>query len=146
MMRNDQNGKTTGGQFSRGTVSRPAIGASGECFRISEPSFGIPIAYSSFPAAWLGQPNRYSGAPSLWLSKWPSIAMIFTGWCSSVLRPCWSPATIWIGATMVAIHIAMENITRAPAWCGSRSRWNAPTAPTTKAVVRYAASTMCTRR
>src|ERR1700722_9862690 len=30
--------------------------------------------------------------------------MIFTGWCSSVLRPCWSPARIWIGATNVAIH------------------------------------------
>ena len=44
MMRNDQNVIGTGGQFSRGTVSRPAIGASSECLRISEPSFGISIA------------------------------------------------------------------------------------------------------
>jgi hypothetical protein len=51
MMRNDQNVIGTGGQFSRGTVSRPAIGASGECFRISEPSFGISTAYLTLPAA-----------------------------------------------------------------------------------------------
>ena len=44
MIRNDQNVIATGGQFSRGTVSRPAIGASGECLRISEPSFGTSIA------------------------------------------------------------------------------------------------------
>ena len=79
MIRNDQNVIGTGGQFSRGTVSRPAIGASSECLRISEPSFGISIAYSTLPAAWSGQPNRISGAPSWWLWKWPSIAMIFTG-------------------------------------------------------------------
>ena len=122
MIRNDQKVIATGGQFSRGTVSRPAIGASSECFRISEPSFGTSMAYFTLPAAWSGQPNRISGAPSLWLWKWPSIAMIFTGWCSSVLRPCWSPAKIWIGATSVAIHIAIENMTRGPARCGSRSR------------------------
>ena len=44
MIRNDQNVIGTGGQFSRGTVSRPAIGASRQCFRISEPSFGISTA------------------------------------------------------------------------------------------------------
>ena len=43
MIRNDQNVIGTGGQFSRGTVSRPASGASSECFRISEPSCGISI-------------------------------------------------------------------------------------------------------
>ena len=79
MMRNDQNVIGTGGQFSRGTVSRPAIGASSECLRISEPSLGISTAYLTLPAAWSGQPNRISGAPSLWLSKWPSIAMILAG-------------------------------------------------------------------
>ena len=40
MIRNDQNVIGTGGQFSRGTVSRPASGASSECLSISEPSFG----------------------------------------------------------------------------------------------------------
>ena len=64
------------------------------------------------------------------------MAAILAGWYSSVLRPCWSPATIWIGATSAAIHMAMENITRAGALARSRSRWKAPTAPTTKAVVR----------
>ena len=37
---------------------------------------------------------------------------------------------------MHAIHIAMENISLAMALPGSRSRCQAPTAPTTKAVVR----------
>ena len=40
MIRNDQNRIGTGGQFSRGTVSSPASGALGECFRISDDSFG----------------------------------------------------------------------------------------------------------
>ena len=44
MMRNAQKVIGTGGQFSRGTVSRPASGAYGECFRISDPSFGTSIA------------------------------------------------------------------------------------------------------
>ncbi len=38
-------------QFSRGTVSRPASGASGECLRISEDIFGISTAYLTSPAA-----------------------------------------------------------------------------------------------
>ena len=59
-----------------------------------------------------GQPNRMSGWPAP-VSQCPSMAAILAGWCSSVLRPCWSPATIWIGATSAAIHMAMENITRA---------------------------------
>ena len=58
MMRNDQNVIGTGGQFSRGTVSRPAIGASSECFRISEPSLGISTAYLTLPAAWFGQAEQ----------------------------------------------------------------------------------------
>ena len=79
MIRNDQNVIGTGGQFWRGTVSRPDNGASGECLRISEPSLGTSTAYLTFPAASLGRPNKISGAPFGWLSKWPSIAMIFTG-------------------------------------------------------------------
>src|SRR4051794_24209098 len=69
MIRNDQNVIGTGGQFSRGTVSSPASGASGECLRISEPSLGISMAYLTLPAAWSGKPNNINGAPSLWLSK-----------------------------------------------------------------------------
>lgn len=42
----------------------------------------------------------------------------------------------WIGATSAAIHIAMENILRAPGFARSRRRCHAPTAPTTIAVVR----------
>ena len=81
-------------------------------------------------------PKRISGAPSGWLSKCPSIAMTFCGWCSSVLSPCRSPAKIWIGVTITAIHIAMENIRRASAFMRSRSRCMAATPPTTNAVVR----------
>ena len=51
MIRNDQKVIGTGGQFSRGTVSRPAIGASSECLRISDPSFGTSMAYFTLPAA-----------------------------------------------------------------------------------------------
>jgi len=46
--------------------------------------------------------------------------------------------TICAGATMAAIHIAMPNISRACGFCArparrSRSRCQAPVAPTTKA-------------
>ncbi len=51
MMRNDQKMMGTGGQFSRGTVSSPASGASRECFKTSDDSFGISIAYLTSPAA-----------------------------------------------------------------------------------------------
>ena len=51
MTRNDQNTIATGGQFSRGTVSRPASGASKECLRISDDSFGISIAYFTLASA-----------------------------------------------------------------------------------------------
>jgi hypothetical protein len=44
MTRNDQNTTGTGGQFSRGTLSRPFIGAFRSCLRISDDSFGTEIA------------------------------------------------------------------------------------------------------
>ena len=40
MIRNDQKTIGTGGQSLRFTVSSPASGASSECFRISDESFG----------------------------------------------------------------------------------------------------------
>ena len=46
--------------------------------------------------------------------QWPSIAAILAGWYCSVLRPCWSPAKIWIGAVTSTIHIAIENIVLHP--------------------------------
>ena len=68
---------------------------------------------ASSRCAMSGQPNRISGtlSPGVF-SQWPSIAAILAGWCSSVLRPCRSPTTIWIGATISSIHIAIENIVR----------------------------------
>ncbi len=48
--------------------------------------------------------------------------------------------------TMAAIHMAMENMIRAWRLVLSFIRCQAPTAPTAKAVVRKAASTVCTRR
>ncbi len=74
------------------------------------------------------------------------MAAILAGWCSSVLSPCRSPAKIWIGVTSAAIHIAIENMIRAWRSPSRRSRCSAPTAPTAKAVVRKAASTVCTSR
>ena len=43
MIRNDQKTTGTEGQSSRGPVSKPASGAVGSCFRISEDAFGIAI-------------------------------------------------------------------------------------------------------
>jgi hypothetical protein len=49
---------------------------------------------------------------------------------------------IWMGATIAAIHIAIENMVRIPWLYGlsvdrrSHSRCQAPTAPTTRDVVR----------
>jgi hypothetical protein len=81
-------------------------------------------------------PNRISGAPSGWLSKWPSIAMTLTGWCSSVLRPCMSPAKIWIGVTIAAIHMAIENMVRTASLAAFQQVPGRRPPPTTKAVVR----------
>ena len=69
------------------------------------------------------------------------MAMTFTGWCWSVFSPCWSPAKICSGATTVIMPIAMENMTRAPSFACfpagfAHKRCQAPTAPTTSAVVR----------
>ncbi len=74
-----------------------------------------------------GMPNRISGARVL-PSKSPSMAAILAGWYCSVLIPWVSPARIWIGATIAAIHIAIENIVRtasvgARCRARSRSRW-----------------------
>ena len=74
----------------------------------------MSTAYFVRASCMSGMPNRVSGiGPFASASKCPSIAAIFAGWCSSVLRPCWSPAKIWIGATISAIHSAIENIVRA---------------------------------
>ena len=64
------------------------------------------------------------------------MAAILAGWCSSVLSPWKSPARICAGAAISAIHMAIENITRALRFAASPSRCQAATAPTTKAVVR----------
>ena len=80
MMRNDQNVIGTGGQFSRGTVSRPASGASSECLRISEPSFGISIGVFDLARGLIGQAEQdQRRAVRDGSVKWPSIAMIFAG-------------------------------------------------------------------
>ena len=55
---------------------------------------------------------------------------------ASVFRPWASPATACNGATIAAIHIAIENILRLGASQWPRSRCQAPTPPTTNAVVR----------
>src|ERR1700737_4877523 len=51
-----------------------------------------------------------------------------------------------MGATMAALHMAIENMVRAPRLFRSRSKCHAPTAPTASEVVRYAAITVCTKR
>jgi len=135
MTRKLQNTMVTGGRCSGGHSLRPRTVPFQSCVRISEPSFGISTVQSTRSAASSGIPNRISGAPAF-VSKWPSIAAIFAGWCSSVLSPWKSPVTICSGATIAAIHIAIENISRAAGLAASRSRCRAPTAPTTNAVVR----------
>ena len=68
--------------------------------------------------------------------QWPSIAATFCGWYLSAMRPCMSPKKACAGATAAAIHIAMLNMIRARSLPRSRSRCQAPTAPTIIAVVR----------
>ncbi len=50
------------------------------------------------------------------------------------------------GATSSSIHIAIDVIVRIAASSRPRSRCHAPDAPTTSAVARYAATTMCVSR
>ena len=104
----------------------------------------MPICSRVRSSSAEGMPKRMAGAPRS-VSKCPSMAASLAGWWWKVLPPCRSPSTAWMGATMVSIHIAMENITRARGLASrvpsvslrrSRSTWKAPTAPTIRAVVR----------
>ncbi len=122
MMRKLQNTISALGRSAGGQAFRPFTSPSHSWVRIRLPSFGTSTAKRVLSSCMSGQPNRINGAPRC-VSKWPSMAAILAGWCSSVLRPCWSPAKIWIGATMAAIHMAIENITRAPSLRLLRSRW-----------------------
>ena len=85
----------------------------------------------------LGRPNRIRGAPSgPDGSQSPSMAATFMGWCSSVFSPCRSPMPICSGATIAAIHIAIENIVRTAGVARPRSRCQAATPLTMKATTR----------
>ena len=75
-----------------------------------------------------------------------SIAAIFSGWYSSVLRPCASPAAICSGASTAAITIPVRSVRAAAASAGALSRRQADSPATTNAAVRPEASVMCTKR
>ncbi|MND97332.1 hypothetical protein D3C80_896500 [compost metagenome] len=79
-------------------------------------------------------------------SQWPSMAAIFAGWYFSVFRPCASPIRACTGATISAIHIAIDSILRIAGVSRPRSRCQAAEAPTKKAEDRKAAVDMCNRR
>ncbi len=54
--------------------------------------------------------------------------------------------TAWSGAVSAIIRIAIRTMVRADSVRWPASRWRAPVASTTKAVVRYAAVIMCMKR
>ena len=58
----------TGGSSSSGTVSSPAIGASGSCFEEQRAELRNLDGIVDRLASLSGMPNRTSGAPSGWLS------------------------------------------------------------------------------
>ncbi len=87
MMRKLQNTIGELGQSARGQAFRPFTSPFQACVRIRLPSLGTSTAKRVVSACMSGQPNRISGAPRCVL-KWPSMAAILAGWCSSVLRPC----------------------------------------------------------
>ena len=82
------------------------------------------------------------------VSQSASIAAIFAGWCSSVLRPCRSPTRICIGTSTAA-----SRARRRAASCGAAlsprracSSRHADSPATRNAAVMPEASSMCVRR
>ena len=147
MIRNDQNTTVEFGRSSGGKSFSAGIGSVRLCLRIRLPSTGISTLKRVSSRCMSGQPNRISGVGSpLLLSQWPSIAAIFAGWCSRVLRPWASPISACTGATISAIHMAIESILRIAGLSRPRSKCQAAEAPTKKAVARNAATDMCSRR
>ncbi|MNI84613.1 hypothetical protein D3C73_1415340 [compost metagenome] len=63
-----------------------------------------------------------------------------------VLSPWKSPITAWMGATISAIHMAIDSILRTAGLSHPRSRCQAAEAPTKNAVATNAAVAMCIRR
>ena len=147
MMRKDQNTTAEGGR-SRGANSfKAGIVPFQSCARIRPPRRGISTLYRVSSRSMSGQPNRISGVPSPPLfSQWPSMAASLAGWCSSVFKPCRSPITAWMGATISSIDKPIVIILRMAALSLPRSKCQAADATTSKAVARKAATLMCSSR
>ena len=136
-MRNDQKTIGTGGQFSRGTVSSPCSGASGECFRISEPS--LRDLDGVFDLA--RRPDRAAEQDQRRAVR-VALEMALHGHDLGRLVLERVEAVLVAGEDLDRRdqrrhpHRHREHHARRLRDARSRSRWKAPTAPTTSAVVR----------
>ncbi|MNY80278.1 hypothetical protein D3C86_2212480 [compost metagenome] len=63
-----------------------------------------------------------------------------------MLSPWKSPITAWIGATINAIHMAIDSMVRIAGLSRPRNRCQAADEPTKNAVATKAAVAMCIRR
>src|SRR5690606_23771153 len=97
--------------------------------------------------AMSGEPSgsKGVGSPEEW-PQCPAVAALLAGGCPSALSPWKSPTRAWIGATISAIHMAIESILRIAGLSRPRNRCQAAEAPTMKAVARNAAIAMWVRR
>ena len=96
---------------------------------------GIEISKRLIPFSSSGQANSTSGA-GFEESQCASIAASLAGWYLAVSSPWRWPISACSGAVSAIIRIAMRTIVRADSVLWPTSRWRAPVASTTKAVVR----------
>ena len=75
-----------------------------------------------------------------------SIAATFCGWCSSVLRPCWSPTNICSGTSTAATVSATRSTSGVDTFPAPRRSCHALTPASRKLTVMAEASSMCVRR
>jgi len=144
MMRKAKNTGATGGT-SAPKSSSPCSSPSGSWRRIRLAPPGIESAQSLWRVFSFGIANSSSGTP-LPPCQMASIAAILAGWCSSVFRPCWSPAKICSGASSAAIAIPVRSVRAAAASADTLSRRQADSPATTNAAVSPEASSMCAKR
>ena len=127
--RNAKNTGATGGVCGA-KASRPFTSASGSCLRIRLAPFGISIAKSLRCFSAFGIANSTSGTPFS-VFQIASIAAIFAGWCSSVLRPCRSPTKACTGASTAASTTPVRSVRSAAASPGALSSRHADSPATT---------------
>jgi hypothetical protein len=101
-------------------------------------------------AAWHLLRGNQSPAIRKRFSQCPSMAAIFAGWCFRVFRPCISPISAWTGATITAHDgggISQQRaVRRRLGGLASAARQSVASDPPNSALLRNAATVMCSKR